>query len=181
VLWEVRRYKIKQRITRDARAGDERALHSCQLYALSLRSFLVHSLVLSRLTATIFYFKCRHFNVLWWCNYGVFTIGAASHSGARGGLCVPSSKTSSFVSYLCTQWLHAHSLKSLSTQYKSHYTSVETEFAHRFPLSSALHKSFCVLSRPAPDPNSPRLRKEDRILDRPRFLLSRTRRQIQIR
>jgi hypothetical protein len=57
----------------------------------------VHSLVLSRLAATIFRFKCRHFNVLWWCNYGVFTMGAASRSDARWGLCVPSSKTSSFV------------------------------------------------------------------------------------
>jgi hypothetical protein len=93
VLWEVRRYKIEGRITRDARAGDERALHSCQLHALSLRSFLVHSLVLSGLAATIFRFKRRHFNVLWWCNYGVFTMGAASRSDARGGLCVPSSKT----------------------------------------------------------------------------------------
>jgi hypothetical protein len=70
----------------------------------------VHSLVLSGLTATIFRFKCRHFNVLWWCNYGVFTMGAASRSDARGGLCVPSSKTSSFVNYVNSRGIYVSAM-----------------------------------------------------------------------
>jgi hypothetical protein len=67
----------------------------------------------------------------------------------------------------CACGLHAHS-HIIKTRYKSQYTS-GTNFAHRLLLSSALHKSSRVLSRSAPDPNRPRLRKEDRILDRSRF------------